>query len=52
MALGTTLMPVDDETTTAMLEYLKSIPHVTASLVDEAGSVQLKLGVVHKIPSG
>ncbi|MGC8662139.1 MAG: hypothetical protein ACP5TZ_06540, partial [Nitrososphaeria archaeon] len=35
------LMPVDDETTTVMLEYLKSIPHVTASLVDEAGRAQL-----------
>ena len=48
LALGTTLMPVDDETTTAMLEYLESIPHVTASLVDEAGRAQLKLGVVHR----
>ena len=42
MALGyPPLMPVDDETTTVMLEYLKSIPHVTASLIDEAGRAQL-----------
>ncbi|MGC8558925.1 MAG: zinc ribbon domain-containing protein, partial [Nitrososphaeria archaeon] len=32
------LMPVDDETTTVMLEYLKGIPHVVVSLIDEAGS--------------
>ncbi|MGC8558624.1 MAG: hypothetical protein ACP5NC_06515, partial [Nitrososphaeria archaeon] len=35
MALGTTLMPVDDETTTVMLEYLKGVPHVASSIKRE-----------------